>query len=1196
MSWRRILLFSLVFLVAMGGATWALLQNSDAATHLLRREMQALLACPAQLESSTIDLAAGRLSVAGVRIDDPTRPGQPLLVIRHAAIDVGAGFSGSLISVHDVLLEDVDIDLGPRLPTAAELLRGAVPESRGAPTIPPIELRRGHVRFTPRAGVPAVELQEVHLLVTPLRDSPSCAEISGTAVLVDLGAPLELRGTADLRSGAARLAVTLRDLAFDRATRARVQQLFEVDFGALDAAAHVSELTAQCQVPARAAGTAASPVFAVAGELDGVRVGGPDLPDIVRSANVTFHVSNTNGGSVTARLRQDDGTGHLDVTARATDLATELQLEVRAEGKGIRIDDRVLDALRTFAVGREVTAALQPTAGLADLDLYLRNPQARGGLTELDLQLQDVAMAYFGFGDENDRASFPLPLVQARGRVRLRDDVVLLEDLQAAIAPEAGGGTVHLTGRVETDKPGGEDATLDIQARGVAFSSHLREALTALLRDDGQLYDKFTPDGRTAVDVMIRPQQQLPGGWSVEVRPDAKPTPATMQWAGFPLRLGELQGSVTVRADGAEFHLEGTHGGGRLELDGHIPTDSTPIDKGNGFEAVIGIEGLAFDDDLRRAVRTIAPEVDTAWRESTPSGRFDGQVKVWRPVPDDPLYHDVRLDLTGVDLKLPIAPWRAVDLRGQVIAQGANGTTRIDFDALRGRLEHGAGRPAQLAMLGSLQTGEALRTDLAFVVRELELDAQLGTTLEQLQALGSGTWDALRPSGKVDLVCRHERDPGRPDRLGLVVQLVDVGSDAAILPKPARHMTGELMVADGQLTFSDVRAEMGGKLVKYSAGSVHNRPAPDGRTEIRFTMDASSVVIDDGIANLFAGPLHQAVLDRHLTGRTDVDQLQLTFAVPGEGNPRPFETTLSGQLRLYDVEMSLGHGADGIRVQGISGVVNLLESTVSDDGGGLRGLLRRGSFRVFGQPFESVETDWTSDAERIVLNTLRSSFHGGTVNSAGVDRPALTYLLPSTTVPEGRLSAELAFEKVDVYAFLDTGGWTNPPYSGMASGRISLARLDGSDVVGAEGSGELEIEHGDLGVVPLFTAIYAQLPAPDRPHFNYLESRFRLVDRRVDFDTLNVRSNLLAANGKGTLDLDGYLDIEMKLDNLLGTSADPLLMPLIDLLTTSIVRFHLFGYLRDLHAEKRWVTERSPRRRQIIPMPPARPRQPLPAF
>ena len=89
---------------------------------------------------------------------------------------------------------------------------------------------------------------------------------------------------------------------------------------------------------------------------------------------------------------------------------------------------------------------------------------------------------------------------------------------------------------------------------------------------------------------------------------------------------------------------------------------------------------------------------------------------------------------------------------------------------------------------------------------------------------------------------------------------------------------------------------------------------------------------------------------------------------------------------------------------------------------------------------------------------------------------------------------------------------------------------------------------------------------------------------------------MLGANGIGTLDLDGYVDIKLQLNNRLGTSADPFLMPLIEELTKNIVRFHLFGHLRDLRTEKRWIVESSPRRRQVIPFPPPSPRLPLPDY
>ena len=1199
MSWRRILLLSLVFVVALAAATVAVLQNSEAATRLVAHELQSVFATPATIEGTSLDVPSGRLSIRGLRVADPARPAAALATVDTVDLDVSANPFGTLLGMHAVTITGLDVQLGRELPTADQVFLASGKSGGDEPLeLPPIDLRDARLRFTVRSDQPPVELRDVDASLSPVANQPHCAELTGTAQLAELSALLHLRGNIDFRTGAARLAVSTRDVALGRSLLDRLQSLFAIDLGSLDADARIRELTFACNVPGKAEADR-TPVFEVAAELDGVRVAAKELPPLIERASVSLHATSRGDGAVTLRLQQESATGTFDITAQATGPAADPVLDVRATGKNIVVNDDVIAALRTFAVGRDVVEALRPTAGRADVELFLQNPQRRGGITELELSLRDVAMAYHGFGDPATRASFPLPLVRARGRVRLRDDVVMLEGLDAEIAPFAGGGTVRMTGRIDTVKPGGEDATLDIHAGGVEFTPHLRTALTALLRDDGKLYDRFAPTGRTEVSVQVRPRSVTPTVWSVEVRPTA----ATMQWAGFPYRLDGLTGSVHVRSDGASFDLEGRHGEGTLAMHGRLPIDSEHESEGIGFEAVVELKNVAIDDDLRIAVAVIAKEVEIPWRNSAARGRIGGQVKVWRPRAADPLFHDIRLDLDGVDLKLPTAPWRARDLHGQMFAQGSGAATRIDFDALRGQLDHGNPEAAQLAMLGSLVTGgtgDGVDSDLAFVVRGLQLDEQLGHTLQELGALGDSAWRELKPSGTVDLVCRHERSATGENRLRLVVQLVDVDSESPILLRPAHGMTGELSIADGELRFRDLRGEMGGAQMYFSDGRVRTRPAPDGRTEIAFRVKANGIPVDDGLANLFSGPLRQAVLDRKLDGRADVDSLAIEFAIPVAGCTLPFETRIGGQVRLYDVDMSLGSEAtgaeQGVRVEGISGVVTIADSVVSDTGGGLTGTLNGGSFRLFGQPLEAVEAAFAADAQRIELAALTSRFHGGSVRSGQAAGPALDYLLPGPSSPTGRLSANLLFEKVDAYSFLAACGWQNPPYSGVASGEFVLDRLDGSNIIDALATGRLTIERADLGVVPLFTAIYAQLPAPDRPRFNHLEAVFRLADKTVTFEKLDVRSNLLGVNGEGTLGLDGYLDIRMQLDNLLGTSADPLVMPLLDEFAKGILRFHLFGYLRDLRTERRWVTERSPARRQVLPMPPPVERLPLPDY
>lgn len=1188
MSWRRILLLSLAFVVVLGSLTWNLLQRSDAATRIVRRELQALLQPPVQVATTELDLAAGRLTVRGLRVDDPMRAGEALLTAQEIRADVGLSPSAAPFGVRRVVVDGFVLAAGPAFPDAAALFPPrAGGESGAPPAVPPLELRGGRVRLQPVAGEAPVELAEVELQVLPLAGEPHCLQLRGAAVATALGVPLQFAGELDLRSGAGHLWLTLRAVAIDDALVERVFRLLRRPPPPVDVAGALRTLTLSCRLPARGSGE--PPTFELAADLGGVQLAGDGVPRLVHAATVRLHASSAAGGTATVQLQQDGPGGQLAVRARGTALATEPRVDVHVQGAGIPIDAETLAALRLFDTGRDVVAALAPTAGRADLELFLRDPHRRGGLAELELRLRDVAMSFEGFGDGPDRAAFPLPMEHAEGRVRLRDDVVLLEDVQARIAERAGGGTVRLQGRVDTMLPAGEDTHIDIHAEQVRFGDDLRLALTTLLDDGGDLYDRFAPTGQTAITVQLRPRSELPGGWAVEVRP----TGASMRWAGFPYRLDDLGGSVRVVEQGATFDLAGRHGDGTIAMHGTIPL--VAADESPGFAAAVTLQDLTIDDELRGAVAVIAPELDQPWRDAAPTGRLSGQVKVWRDRPADPLHHDARLELAGAGLLLPAAPWRARALAGRLFVQGTGDRTRIDFDALRGELEHGAGEPAALAMLGHLIAAGDDASELTYVVRELELDDQLGRTLEQLGALGPGAWASLAPSGRVDLVCRHRRGADG-DQLHLVVHLVDVRSGAPILPHPAEHMTGELTIAGGELRFDDLRAELGGALARCTQGRVHTLPAPDGRTVIEFTVEANGVPVDDGIANLFSGPLRRAVLERQLLGRADIDALRLRFAVPPEGNAQPYETTLGGQLRLYDLDMTLGTGPEALQVEGIRGVVTLADSTVSTAGGTLRGALRGVSLRVFGQLFEAIDATFEANERRLQLAQMTSRCHGGVVRGARPDAAALAYLLPGPDTPDGRLSTDLVYERVDVYSFLDACGWFNPPYSGSASGEIRVERLDGSDVVRAAGDGSLRIERGDLGAVPLFTAIYAQLPAADRPRFQGLDASFHVADGEAVFDRLDVTSNILAAQGSGTLSFDGYLDVRMRLANLLGSSADPLVMPLIDYLAGNIVRFHLHGYLRDLRAEQRWLTERSPARRPVLPMPPERPRPSAPDY
>lgn len=1173
MSWRRILLLSALLFVALVGATWGVLTKTDAAARLVRRGLGELLAAPATVAAVAIDVAAGRVELTDVRLDADDQG----LVARIGRIEaeVGLGAGGELVGVHALRLAGVAIDVGPNWPTAANLLRRApaAPPTAGLAHAPAIALREGALNVHVRPDGEPFRLVDVVADAVPRHDGPGLA-LRAQARLREPAVAVAIAGVVDPATGVLDLTAEIALAACDDAALAAVLRRCgltppDVAFGA-----RVQSLRVRCERPAGGALRAS-----LAAEFAGAHATGAAIPPLLTAADVTVQASTDDGGTARLRLTQRDERGALTLVAAGRLVDGAPKFDVELHGQDLRLDDDVVRALRSFEAGRDVVAALEPTAGRGDVDLYVENPHERGGATDLDLRLRDVGVTFRGFGTPERRVGFPLPLAHASGRVRLRDRVLLLDDIESTIAPQAGGGVVRVAGRVDTDKPGGEDTAVDITATGVAFTPDLRRALGTLLRDDGRLYDKLGPSGRADVRVAIRPRSLLPDGWAVDIAL----ADAAMRWEGFPYRLDGLRGGVRARADGVAFDLAGGHGDGALRMRGFLPL-AEPAWRARGFHADVEVEGIALDDDLRTAVAVLAPEVDGPWRRSAARGALGGRVRVWRAAEDLPLRYDATLALREVELALPAAPWTAQGLTGTVhIGDVARGT-RIGFDGVRGRLAHGGAPPADLALLGAVELGGSGAEELAFVVRGLALDRQLGATLEELGALGAGTWRQLRPSGSVDLVCRHRRDGDDRAPLRLEVSLREVRSDAPMLPRPAERMVGVLDVDGGEVRFRRLQARLGGAPVLVRDGRIRALPAPDLRTEVAFTVDATGVPVDDGFANLFSGPLQRAVLQRQLLGRADLDGLRLRFRLsPGGG---PTETQLAGRLRVVDLDVTLGAGADSIVVEGLTGDVAIDESTVADDGGSLSGRLRGAGLRLFGQTFTDVVATFTADADRIEIARLDCRLHGGRLGNADAARPAIRYVLPGAAEPDGALAADLAFADVDVNAMLVASGWRQPPYSGAASGFVRLARLAGANVVGAEGAGELRLARADLGVVPLFTAIYAQLPPADRPHFDALDLSWQVRNGVADFPRLEVRSNVLAARGSGRFDFDGYLDVELTLAKLLGDSADPFVMPLLSYLAQNIVSFHLFGYLNALKAENRWLNQGAPARRAVVPVPP----------
>src|SRR5690606_20996946 len=96
-------------------------------------------------------------------------------------------------------------------------------------------------------------------------------------------------------------------------------------------------------------------------------------------------------------------------------------------------------------------------------------------------------------------------------------------------------------------------------------------------------------------------------------------------------------------------------------------------------------------------------------------------------------------------------------------------------------------------------------------------------------------------------------------------------------------------------------------------------------------------------------------------------------------------------------------------------------------------------------------------------------------------------------------------------------GTARSEYRGNLSGSFRLEQLLGDDYVDARGHGEIAIDQGDLGTVPIFTAIYRHLQPQRRPRFDGARMKVTVRDRRVAIEDLTVTSSLATVTGEGTI-------------------------------------------------------------------------------
>ncbi len=1170
MTWKRTFLLFLACCAVLVAGTWIVLRQTGVATSLVRDALASVLAGSFDLDAAEIDLPRGRVTVSRFRLVDPRGGDTPLLTTSDVVVSLNTNPLGTLGEVHRVVIRGLRIDdlrvAGPDAIRLPDLLRGSL-APKPAAGCPEVVIEDAVIGIRFAASSPPLRFENVDLELLPDAVGGSGLVLSG-AMTTSIGTRVLVSGQADLTTGAFRVTAKANDLEISRRA---VEPFSQAAAGQLEAAGVQGRVPA-AQLWFEHDGKGGAPQGGFLAELAGVTFAAAQLPRPVRDL----------AGRISGRL-QDEGSVSLALETATTDAAALERIgltgavrrlfgstpegELRVDIARMRIDEPLLGAARAHAIGSDVLDAvgIEPRGELdARVDLRIR----AGLEVELDATVRGGAATYRGFGNSaGTRVGFPHRVTDVAGTARMRGQRVFVGPLTAR---DAAGAALEFQGEFPLTASG-PAGSLSARAEGLVLGPDLRVALGGLGPDVTMHYDEYAPTGVVDVDVKIA--ALTPSGIG-DILVRVAPREAEATWRHLPCRVRKITGQMEIDAHGVAIDLTGERSGRPLLVRGRFQQHDGPGQDAHRHELRVRSEGLSVDEDLRVGLTTLVPRLQTLWETLEPGGEVAGELAFWQPFQAAQPSYDVRIDLRDAIARPRVLPVSVRGLTGTVFVHGDGTESRTELHLVRGSVEQPAGAaPAQILLSGSVATSSAATdVDLSSVVMGLQLDAQLADVLDRTGAFPRASWDVFAPAGSIDVIARHQHRVGEGSpRQHLRVQLREVSSNAAMLPAAATKLVGEVTVVDGVTTLSDVRGFVGtSPIVVRDARILHEGAA----TRVRAKVAADDFPVNDDLARLFGdSPLRETFLRRKPRGRMKVTELELDFAVPdratGAGD---FDLRFSGQILARNCGFLLA-----VPIEDVNGVLTLRDCTVDGESGRINGSLTGMAMSVLGRQLTDIDASFVATPAEFSFGDVALRLHGGRVTGIeGV--PHLRY----ATAGEGTLSANLQWQGVRLSEALGESGRAG--MRGSVNGELRLTSLPGTRLLDTRGQGRLQVSAGKLGEVPLFRGIYALLQR--HPQFTGASLEFVLGDRRIDIQKLELNSQVVDVRGKGSLAMDGYLDMTLELPSLFGDGADFLILPqLLHNAFSKVVEFKVHGYLRSPVVTPVVLFQGAPARRPIEPIP-----------
>jgi hypothetical protein len=631
------------------------------------------------------------------------------------------------------------------------------------------------------------------------------------------------------------------------------------------------------------------------------------------------------------------------------------------------------------------------------------------------------------------------------------------------------------------------------------------------------LWEEFRPSGRLSVAAhLVREREGDPLRPTVTV--DCRDVAMVYKYFAYPLDhvsgrflwepdrvevlgLSTLVGGRPLTAKGTIEH-PGDRALVRLAFEGHsLPVDKTLLD--------------ALPDDVREVVDQFQP-----------TGTVRGNLSLLRTPPESP-NHDPR----G---KVAIDAW--IDLNDRCGMRWAN--LPYPVNNLTGRLElhpdvwefknmRGSNGQAVITASGRVEKlpgpGQQLKVDLHLNAEKLPFDDQLRASLPEAWRK---SWAILDPTGSSDVDATIKVRPGAPDSYVLVVTPrpatsvrlrysreakpgIDPGGTFEL---PMEHVTGRFVFNNGPVDMQDVGFRFHDSPVQFARGRVIVEDS--GKFQLGVSdLHVKDIRLDSRLRAIMP-PVMAQFAERLDNGKTFTSKGNLALGWSGAAGV-PVWCRWDKTLVIFNdnavqiqPELALEH---------VQGQIDNVRGWTDGEAFEVHGALQLESVGLLGQQITRLESPIDIDHGTARLESLSGNLLGG----------ALTGKLSVSLDATPRYAAELDVRGADLqqYAFSLQGPQS---FRGKLDARLALNGF-GGDLRRLHGTGQARVVNGDLGELPVYLRLLKVLTlAPaNKTAFDSADVVLTIQNGKTYFDPIRFTGNAFSLHGRGTMDVQGALDMRL---------------------------------------------------------------------